>query len=324
MDVLVTGGAGFIGSHIVKHHLNRGDTVYLIDDLSTGSTKNLVDVIHHPHLIPFFEDLVLLPHLEKIIQKVSLIYHFAAVVGVYRVLQQPEKVLEVNIAGTQKLLKIMRALQSTARVIVASTSEVYGKGAKSLLVEDQNLSVCTKEHHRMNYAVSKLADEAYAMTFHEIYGINSTVLRIFNVVGPKQSGHYGMVIPRFIQAALINEPITIYGTGLQKRSFCDVRDFVELLGKVVANPKTIGQVLNIGHDEEISIQELATLILKLTQSDSIIEYVSYQDAYGEFFDDFKYRRPSLQKLKGFIDVSYQWNINATLKDLIQRAKTSGN
>jgi UDP-glucose 4-epimerase len=324
MDVLITGGAGFIGSHIVKHHLSRGDTVYLIDDLSTGSKNNLQDLIQHPRLNGIFQDLVTCPDLDKIIKKVDLIYHFAAVVGVYRVLKQPEKVLEVNIAGTQRLLNIMRETQSPARIIFASTSEVYGKGAKTLLSEEQNLSICTKEHHRMNYSVSKLADEAYALTYFEIYGVKSTVLRIFNVVGPKQSGHYGMVVPRFIKAALNHQPIIIYGTGRQKRSFCDVRDFVSLLVKLTENPKTIGEILNIGHYEEISILKLAQQVIKLTQSRSEIKYISYQEAYGEFFDDFQYRRPNLDKLKQFIDVSYQWDLELTLKDLIQRAKTIGN
>jgi UDP-glucose 4-epimerase len=322
MDVLITGGAGFIGSHLVKHHLNLGDTVYLIDDLSTGSIANLNEVSSHPNLHAYFSDLHRCKELRHILESCQLVYHFAAVVGVFRVLQQPEQVLSVNIGATQYLLELMREISSSARIIFASSSEVYGSGSKELLSEEHDLVIAAKQPHRMNYAISKLVDEAYALTYFETYGIQSTVLRIFNVIGPNQSGHYGMVIPRFIQAAITQQPLEIYGTGHQKRSFCDVRDFVFLMDAVAKNPNTIGQVLNIGHLEEVSILELAKQIIRLTQSTSELKYLPYEQVYGEWFDDFKYRRPDLTKLKQYIPVNYQWNLERSLKDLIARAQSS--
>lgn len=322
MDVLVTGGAGFIGSNIVKHHLALGDTVYIIDDLSTGSLNNLNDVIEHPLLTCYFSDLKTCPSLKKILKSCDLIYHFAAVVGVFRVLKEPEKVLNVNIGATQHLMELMRDLSCQSRIILASSSEVYGSGAKELLSEEHDLVVSCKQPHRMNYAISKMVDEAYALTYFEQYGIKSTVLRIFNVVGPNQSGHYGMVIPRFVQAAVHHQPLEIYGNGLQKRSFCDVRDFVYLLGELVKNPNTIGQVFNIGHLEEISILDLAQMIIHFSHSSSEIRYLPYEQVYGEWFDDFKYRRPDLSKLQQYIPLAYQWNLKDILKDLILRAKSS--
>ena len=216
----------------------------------------------------------------------------------------------------------MRDLSCQARIILASSSEVYGSGAKELLSEEHDLIVSCKQPHRMNYAISKMVDEAYALTYYECYGIKATVLRIFNVIGPHQSGNYGMVIPRFIHAAVHNQPLEIYGDGLQKRSFCDVRDFVFLVGELVKNPQTIGQVFNIGHLEEISILDLAGLIIDLSASASEIKYLSYQEVYGEWFDDFKYRRPNLNKLKAYIPLQYQWKLKQTLKDLILRDQSS--
>lgn len=316
MQIVITGGAGFIGSSLVCYHLNHGDTVHVIDDLSTGSLDNLSEVAHHPKLYLHLSDLRYVPNLEILVQKADVIYHFAAVVGVFRVIEEPQKVLDVNIQGTLALLRAMQQSLSKARLILASTSEIYGSVYKTGLKEENSAIICTQNPHRMNYAISKLVDEAYALCFYQTYKLKVTILRIFNVIGRHQSGVYGMVVPRFIRAAIDNEPIVIFGSGQQKRSFCDIRDFVMMLIKIINEPKTIGCVLNIGHEEEISINQLAKRIISFTGSRSKIIHQTYQEAYGELFEDFKTRCPDLTKLRQFIDFQYQWDLDSTLLDLI--------
>ncbi len=322
MQIVITGGAGFIGSSLVFYHLNHGDTVHVIDDLSTGSLDNLSEVAHHPKLFLHVSDLRFLTNLETLVQQADVIYHFAAVVGVFRVIDEPQKVLDVNIQGTLALLRAMHQSLSQARLILASTSEIYGSVYKTDLKEENDAIICTQNPHRMNYAISKLVDEAYALCYYQTHELKVTILRIFNVIGKHQSGVYGMVVPRFIRAAIDNEPLVIYGSGRQKRSFCDIRDFVSMLIKIVNEPKTIGCVLNIGHDEEISINSLAKRIISFTRSHSKIIYQTYEEAYGESFDDFKTRCPDLTKLRQFINFQYQWNLDKTLLDLIDYARSA--
>ncbi|NBX84896.1 MAG: NAD-dependent epimerase/dehydratase family protein [Gammaproteobacteria bacterium] len=320
MDIVVTGGAGFIGSALVTYHIHKGDTVHVIDDLSTGTKNNLKDVLEHPHFKGYFVDLRYFPNLELLLEKADIVYHFAAVVGVFNVQKEPHKVLEVNIQGTRCLLEAMRISQSKARLILASTSEIYGGHSKLPLSEIHDAVISTEQIHRSSYSISKLVDEAYAQSYYERYGIQITILRIFNVIGRYQTGTYGMVIPRFIQAAVHQQPLMIYGTGRQKRSFCDIRDFVSIIIQVVQEPATIGLVLNIGHDEEISIIDLAKRIIVLANSSSKMRHVPYDEVYGESFDDFKYRRPDLTRLKHYIRLNYRWTLNKSLVDLIAHAK----
>jgi UDP-glucose 4-epimerase len=320
MNIVVTGGAGFIGSALVNYHIYKGDTVHVIDDLSTGTRINLKGVLEHPSFNGHFVDLRHFPNLEVLLERADIVYHFAAVVGVFNVQKEPHKVLEVNIQGTRSLLEAMRISQSKARLIIASTSEIYGGNSKLPLSETHDAVISSQQIHRSSYSISKLVDEAYAQSYYERYGIQMTILRIFNVIGRYQTGTYGMVIPRFIQAAIHQQPLLIYGTGRQKRSFCDVRDFVSILIKIVQEPKTVGLVLNIGHDEEISIHELAKRIIALANSSSKMTYVPYDEAYGESFDDFKYRRPDLTRLKQYIHLNYHWTLNKSLVDLIEHAK----
>lgn len=316
MEILITGGAGFIGSSLVVYHINQGDTVHVIDDLSTGRAENLDEVLDHPNLHLHFNDLTSFPNLNFLVKKADLIYHFAAVVGVFKVLQEPQRVLDVNILGTLALLKSIQACQSKARLIIASTSEIYGPVDKVGLSEQEHAVICTQNPHRMNYAISKLVDEAYALCFYEKHQLQVTILRIFNVIGKNQSSNYGMVVPKFIKAAIRNEPLVIFGSGQQKRSFCDIRDFVTMLIKIVNKPQTIGTILNIGHAEEISIMDLAKRIIFLSNSHSKITRRSYEDVYSEAFDDFKTRVPDLTKLNQFIRYQYQWSLDKTLLDLI--------
>jgi UDP-glucose 4-epimerase len=318
MEILVTGGAGFIGSSLVYYHLNQGDTVHVIDNLSTGSLKNLKEVLQHPKLKCYLLDLNNFENLSQLLQSIDIVYHFAAVVGVLKVVKDPINVLDVNIQSTLFLLDTMRSIQSKARLIMASTSEIYGKNNSPFLSEDYDAQIPSTISQRKNYALSKIVDEAYCLSFFLEHDIQVTILRIFNVIGRNQSGSYGMVIPRFINAALKNDPLIIYGSGQQKRSFCDIRDFILMLAKIIHEPKTIGCILNIGNDEEdVSIYDLANKIIFFSNSQSQIKRISYVEAYGEEFDDFQTRRPDLTRLKKLIQLNYQWDLDSSLKDMIE-------
>lgn len=317
MEILVTGGAGFIGSSLVYYHLTQGDTVHVIDDLSTGSLDNLKEVLQHPKLKCHFVELGNFKNLSKLLQSIDLVYHFAAMVGVLKVVKDPIKVLDINIQETLFLLDAMRSIQSKARLIMASTSEVYGEKNIRILSEEHDARITSTLSQRKNYALSKLVDEAYCLSFFVTHDIQVTILRIFNVIGRNQTGAYGMVIPRFIHAALKNCPLIVYGSGQQKRSFCDIRDFISILAKIIHEPKTVGCILNIGHDEEVSIYDVARKIISFSNSQSKIKRISYMEAYGEEFDDFQTRRPDLTRLKSLIQFTYQWNLDSSLKDMIE-------
>lgn len=314
--VLVTGGAGFIGSHIVEYHLNKGDTVYAIDNFSSGSEKNITPYITNPKFRFKLEDILTWKDIDKIVPWADLIYHMAAIVGMFRVLKEPEKVLAVNIAGSERLLRAINAADWKARLLIASSSEVYGSSPKSSLSEDDNLIVESNARNRWHYAVSKLTDESFGLAYTAKHSLPITVLRFFNTIGPRQGGEYGMVVPRFIQQALNNEPITIFGTGEQTRSFCDVRDTVKMLDLVAENDKTIGEILNMGNDQEVSINQLAKMIKTYASSNSELIHVPYDQAYGEEFVDILRRRPDLTKLKSFINFQCDWTLEKTLRDII--------
>jgi len=318
MRILVTGGGGFIGSHIAEYHLAKGDEVLVVDDLSTGSLENIA-TLQDNHAFHFEKANILnWPNLQKSVEWADRIYHMAAVVGVYRVLKEPINVLATNIHGCEKLLHAISTSDRRPRVILASSSSVYGHSDSHKLSEKDDLLIKSSAHPLWNYALSKIADEALGLSYYRQAEIPVTVIRLFNTVGPRQTGRYGMVIPRFIQQACNNEPITVFGDGTQTRSFCDVRDVITALNLLANLPESRGEIINIGYDEEISINDLAELIREKANSHSKIQHIPYKKAYGEELTDIKQRRPDLTKLIRLIGFKHEWPLEKTIEDLIQR------
>lgn len=316
MNVLITGGAGFIGSHLVEYHLNQEDNVLVIDDLSTGYQKNVDLFKNNPKYQFIHDDICVFPDINKVVCWADRIYHMAAVVGVFRVIEDVEKLLLTNINGTERLLQAAKESKREPRILLASTSEVYGDGHGKSSSEESDVVISDSKKSRVAYAISKLAMEAFGLDYYEQFGIGITILRLFNTIGPRQSGHYGMVVPRFVAAALKNEPIVVYGTGDQTRSFVDVRDVVPLMDRLARLPEAYGEIVNLGKDAMISINDLALLIKKLAKSNSIIQNISYEEAYGTYFQDFMFRRPDLTKLHRLIGNHYEWTLDETIGNLV--------
>lgn len=265
MHVLVTGGAGFIGSHIATYHMDRGDNVHVVDNLLTGSLDNIAQYSGNPNFRFDEADVLIWPDLDKAVAWADRIYHMAGVVGMFKVIEEPTRVLATNIAGSERVLRFVRDSGWNPMVIMASSSEVYGTSETLPLDEERTLTVTPDVNSRWNYAISKMADEALGLSFVQKYGLRVSILRIFNVIGRRQTGQYGMVVPRFVEQVVSSEPVTVYGDGTQTRSFCDVRDLVAMLYEIAENPSAIGQIVNLGNDEEISVKALAELIIKKGQ-----------------------------------------------------------
>lgn len=322
MHVLVTGGAGFIGSHIAEYHLARGDKVHVVDNLSTGSRENVADFLKSPRFHFDEADIVTWEGLDKAVAWADRVYHMAAVVGVYRVLSEPVGTMATNIAGTERLLRAVYHGGWSPKVIMASSSEVYGPHCEPLLSEEDSLIIQSGAPLRWNYAISKLADEGFGLAYAREHDIPVIIARFFNTVGPRQTGRYGMVVPRFVQRAVANEPITVFGDGEQSRSFCDVRDTVAILDRLASMPDMPnGEIVNVGSDHEISINGLAHQVIDCAQSQSVIDHIPYKEAYGSEFEDIRHRRPSLDKLRRLTGFEHVWDLESTLKDLIQRARS---
>jgi len=322
LHILVTGGAGFIGSNIVEYHLQRGDKVHVVDNLSTGSEANVAAFRANPNFRFNQADIVTWGGLDTAVAWADRIYHMAAVVGVYRVLSEPVGTMATNIAGTERLLRSVNRDSWSPKVILASSSEVYGPHNEAQLSEDDSLIIQSGAPLRWNYAISKLADEGFGLAYAREHNIPVIIARFFNTVGPRQTGRYGMVVPRFVQKAVANEPITVFGDGEQSRSFCDVRDTVVALDRLASMPDLpTGEIVNVGSDREISINELARLVIECAGSTSTIEHIPYREAYGAEFEDIRHRRPSLAKLRRLTGFEHAWTLEKTLNDLIDRART---
>lgn len=320
MHVLVTGGAGFIGSHLVDYHLSRGDRVHVIDDLSTGTLANISAHEANPDFQFDREDLISHRGLNEVASWADRIYHMAAVVGVKRVLEDPVEVMRTNVAGTERVLRAAQRSGWNPQVLVASSSEVYGFNPDPTFSETTPLVFSAAARLRWAYAVTKLADEYLAFAYHRGHGLPVVVARLFNTVGPRQLGRYGMVVPTFVRQAVTGEPITVYGNGAQSRCFCDVRDTAMMLNLLVANPAAAGEVINVGGDHEVTIQSLAELVVERTGSASPIRHIPYREAYGEEFEDIQHRRPELEKLHKLTEYQLQWSLERTLDDLIDRKR----
>jgi UDP-glucose 4-epimerase len=317
MHVLITGGAGFIGSHLVDLHLACGDQVHVIDDLSTGVRANLAAHDDNPNFRFDEADVLTWDRLDRAVGWADRIYHLAAVVGVYRVIAEPTKVLATNIAGTERLLRAAHDGGWQPQVVIASSSEVYGHNDEQVLREDQDLTVSTRAGTRWGYSVSKIADEALGLSYAQRFGIPAVIARFFNTVGPRQVGRYGMVVPRFVAQAVRHEPLTVFGGGAQTRSFCDVRDTVVALDALATHAQRDTLVANVGNDREISIRDLAQLVIARAKSRSTIVDVPLKEAYGEDFEDIRRGRPDLTRLRRLTGFRHRFTLEQTIDDLVE-------
>lgn len=329
MNILITGGAGFIGSNLAEFHINRGDSVVAVDDLSTGSLDNVRDLVGHPRFSFEEADLMESDQLAEKVDKADRIYHLAAVVGMFRVLKDRTSVIRVNVCGTERLLEAAADCDSEAQIIIASSSSVYGhNNDTNELREDIDLTYSPGNGGLTGYALSKLTNEIQARAYHRDYRLRVIIPRFFNVVGPHQTGTYGFVIPRFIQQALAGQPLTVFGDGTQIRSFCDVRDTIEALDRLAdIEPKpdasVCGEVVNVGNSREISILDLAKLVISRTGSSSTISFVPFDQAYGEHFHHITQRKPNVDKLKQLTGFVPKWTLEETIDDLLEKNLTGG-
>jgi UDP-glucose 4-epimerase len=292
---LITGGAGFIGSHLAEVLIERGEEVFILDDLSTGSAENIRHLKAHPRFHYFFDSITNRQLLAELVDESEVVFHLAAAVGVRLIVESPVRTLETNVYGTQLVLDA--ASKKKKLVFTASTSEVYGKSDKVPFHEDADLVLGPTTKGRWSYAASKALDEFLALSYWKEKKQPVIVARLFNTVGPRQTGRYGMVLPSFVRQALDGAPITVFGSGRQSRCFCDVQDTVKAMLCLVANERAVGEVVNIGSDEEVSIEKLAGLVKQRTNSASPIAYVPYDQAYEPGFEDMLRRIPSLEKLE---------------------------
>ena len=294
---LITGGAGFIGSHLAERLLAQGEHVVVIDDFSTGTQNNLASVANHPKLTVIESNVIECKELSQLVSDSTHVFHLAAAVGVDLVVQSPIRTIETNLKATEAILDA--AAPGQTPLLLPSSSEVYGKSAKEGFSETDDLLIGPPTLGRWSYACSKLMDEFLALAFHAERQLPVTVARIFNTVGPRQTGRYGMVLPRFIEAAKAGEPLRVFGDGQQSRCFCHVNDTVEAMARLAMCDHAPGSVFNIGSTEEVTIFSLAKRVIELTGSSSGIELVPYEKAYDVGFEDMQRRKPIIEKLEQF-------------------------
>ena len=315
MHVLITGGAGFIGSHLTQALLERGDSVAVLDNLSTGSFENIKRFRGHARFSFAIEDISNTLVLDRLASEADAIVHLAAAVGVQLVVERPTETIETNVLGTHFVLGAARRYR--CRTLLASTSEVYGKGAKIPFAEEDDLLLGPSSRSRWSYAASKLLDEFLGLAAHREFGLPVTILRFFNTVGPGQTGRYGMVVPRFVRAALAGKPIPVFGDGEQSRCFCHVGDTVRALVALMDQPEeTAGEIFNIGSVEEVTINELAQAVLARTGSTAGIAHIPYSEAYAPGFEDMRRRVPDTSKLNGVTGWQPERSLDEILTDVI--------
>ncbi len=315
MQILITGGAGFIGSHLAERLLADGHQVHVIDNLSTGKLENIESFKDHPQFSYTVGSVLNRELLEKLIGKCEQIYHLAAAVGVKYIIENPLLSLKTNIVGTDNVLEL--ANKYKCKVLLTSTSEVYGKNDKLPFTETADRLMGPTQISRWGYATSKAIDEFYALAFFREKKLPVVIARCFNTVGPRQTGQYGMVLPKFVKAALLDQPIIIYGSGQQTRCFADVSDVVEAFLSLMQEKKCEGEIFNVGSTEAISIEELARKVREMCGSKSKIEYMAYEDAYEEGFEDMMHRMPDLGKIKAFIGYEPRIALDQIIKRMIE-------
>jgi len=314
MRALITGGAGFIGSHLAEAMLGLGDSVFVLDNLSTGSMENIVHLKGRAGFEYFIDSVENEGLLAELVDRADVIFHFAAAVGVKLIVEQPVRTIETNVHGTEIVLK--HANKKKKLVVIASTSEVYGKSEDVPFREDSDLVMGPTPKHRWAYACSKAIDEFLALAYWKERQLPVIVVRFFNTVGPRQTGQYGMVIPNFVRQALAGEPITVFGDGTQSRSFTHVADVIQALLKLVREPRAIGQVINVGNTGEISMLKLAERVRELSGSKSPIKLVPYDEAYESGFEDMPRRVPDLSKLMALISYKPRFTLDDILSQVI--------
>jgi UDP-glucose 4-epimerase len=313
MRVLITGGAGFIGSHLTEALLSRGDEVLILDDLSTGSSENIRHLKNVPKLNYWIDSVMNKALLAELVDESDIVVHLAAAVGVRLIVESPVHTIETNIKGTELVLEAAR--KKKKKVFIASTSEVYGKSTHFPFHEDDDLVLGATNKGRWSYAASKALDEFLGLAYWKERKVPVVIGRFFNTIGPRQTGQYGMVVPNFVRQALEGQPITVFGTGKQSRCFCYVGDTVSALLKLLDAPESVGQVFNIGSSEEISIEGLAGLIKTKLNSSSPICYIPYEEAYEAGFEDMPRRVPSTAKIERYVGWQPSTSLDATI-DLI--------
>lgn len=318
--ILVTGGAGFIGSHLVEYHLSKGDEVWVIDNFTTGSKHNITSFLQKKNFRVDAADVLTFDALQQAVNWCDRIYHAAASVGMMNVLKHPTETLSNNIHTTEKILQAMTKAHKKVRCLIISSSGVYSHlrlNGDGKCYEDVDLKMPSGASIQECYSLSKIVGEVMALSYQQQKGVDCVIARVFNTIGLRQSRHYGMVVPRFIHQALQGEEITVYGDGSQTRSFCNVHDVVYALDLLLESDATKGQIFNVGNDEEVSILHLAELIKKKTASSSKIVLVPYKEAYGMEFADVSKRRPSLAKLQQMVGCEPQWSLDQTLDEIIE-------
>jgi len=320
MKILITGGAGFIGSNVAEFHLDRGDEVVVVDDLSTGSRANVDAWQSNPRFRFVQADILDWPGMETAMQEADRVYHLAAVVGMFRVLREPVRVTQVNVCATERLLEAIARSERRPQVVIASSSSVYSHTRSHDLREDEELVYLPRQGGLTGYALSKLTNEIQAMAYRQEHGLQVTIPRLFNAVGPRQSGNYGFVLPRFVTQAMAGEPLTVFGDGTQTRSFCDVRDTVAALDALAGNKDAAGVPVNVGNERETRIIDLAKLVIERARSSSKIEFVPFDKAYGAKFDQITQRHPVEERLRTLTGFRPRWTLEQTIDDLLERAR----
>jgi UDP-glucose 4-epimerase len=314
LRVLITGGAGFIGSHLAESLIARGASVTAIDDLSTGRYANIAHLEEHPAFRFVYESVTSETVMDRLVSECNLIFHLAAAVGVNLIIKSPVQTIETNVLGTEAVLRLSRRYQK--KILFASTSEIYGKSDNHPYQENDDRVLGPTTRGRWAYAESKALDEFLALAYHKEYRVPVVICRLFNTVGPRQTDAYGMVIPRLVKQAVMGQPLTVYDDGLQSRCFCHVHDVVRALTELALCPGAEGEIFNVGGDREITILDLARQILRLSESDSPIEFVPYAKAYASDFEDMRRRVPNIRKIRDLIRWEPRIDLERTLREVI--------
>jgi len=318
MKILITGGAGFIGSHLAEKLLESGHEVFVIDNLWTGKLSNIEHIQNNKQFHLIVDTILNESIMNELVFKVDHVYHLAAAVGVMNVMDHPVETLDINVKGTEVVLRLANRFKK--KVLIASTSEVYGKHVESDLKEDDDRILGSVKKRRWAYACSKTLDEFLSLAYFNEKKLPVVITRLFNTVGPRQTGRYGMVLPNFVQSALLGKPIRVYGDGTQSRSFTHVNDVIGAITRLMDEPRAVGDIFNVGSGYEITINELAEKVKEMTGSNSEIEHIPYEKAYGPGFEDMQRRCPSIEKIRSLIEFEPSYDIDTVIESVIEYFK----